>query len=514
MCEIIRLQTTIGFAAMNDIFISYAHLDDEALDEDQKGWITKFHRVLQVKLGQLLGEPAKIWRDEKLSGTDVYDDKIVNEFKNAKVMVSVLSPRYIKSEWCNKELNEFYDAAENESGVRIGEKSRLIKVVKTPFDAEEAAENLPKIFEAILGFEFFEQDPESGRVVEFDEAFGARAKQNYFSRIYDLAAEIAGILKSMQVGTTQSVTEPLAKTGKTVYLAAVTSDIQIGREKLFRELTDRGHHVLPDRPLPTSGEEFTEAVREMLGQADYSIHLVGQKYGMIPEDAAHSIAKIQNDLASEWVQTKPEAQRFIWMPRPVITDDDRQQKFITELQEDPTAHTGAEVMEDSLDNFRDYVVEKLKPKPKPAPVEAPVSVPQNSEGASTVYLIFDQKDDETVASLEDYLFDQGLEVMVPTFDGEEADIKQAHIEKMIHCDAVLIYYGNADRSWVDMKLMNLMKAPGYGRENPFAAKTVYLAPPMDRRKQRYRTHSAEVVVQEGEAFDPALMESFLAAVKK
>ena len=154
---------------MNDIFISYAHMDDQALDEDQKGWITKFHRVLQVKLGQLMGEPAKIWRDEKLTGNDVYDDKIVNEFKNAKVMISVLSPRYIKSEWCNRELNEFYNAAENEAGVRVGEKSRLIKVVKTPFNQQEAAEHLPKIFEAILGFEFFEQDPESGRVVEFDE---------------------------------------------------------------------------------------------------------------------------------------------------------------------------------------------------------------------------------------------------------------------------------------------------------------------------------------------------------
>ena len=104
--------------------------------------------------------------------------------------------------------------------------------------------------------------------------------------------------------------------------------------------------------------------------------------------------------------------------------------------------------------------------------------------------------------------------MVPMFDGEEADIKQAHIEKMIHCDAVLIYYGNADRSWVDMKLMNLMKAPGYGRENPFTAKTVYLAPPMDRRKQRYRTHSAEVVVQEGDKFDPTPLESFISTVKK
>jgi hypothetical protein len=65
-----------------------------------------------------------------------------------------------------------------------------------------------------------------------------------------------------------------------------------------------------------------------------------------------------------------------------------------------------------------------------------------------------------------------------------------------------------------MKLMNLMKAPGYGRTKPFAAKTVYLAPPMDRRKQRYRTHSAEVVVQEGDAFSPGLLESFTSTLKK
>ncbi len=169
-------------------------------------------------------------------------------------------------------------------------------------------------------------------------------------------------------------------------------------------------------------------------------------------------------------------------------------------------------MEDSLDNFRDYVVEKLKPQAKPA--ETPADTGPSADGPPSVYLIFDQKDDETVAPLEDYLFDQGLEVLVPSFDGDEADIKQAHNEKMIHCDAVLIYYGNADRAWVDMKLMNLMKAPGYGRTKPFAAKTVYLAPPMDRRKQRYRTHSAEVVEQEGEAFTPALLDAFTATLKK
>ena len=159
------------------------------------------------------------------------------------------------------------------------------------------------------------------------------------------------------------------------------------------------------------------------------------------------------------------------------------------------------------------MVEKLKPKPKSKTLRSLTSSNGEASGNPAVYLIYDMKDDEVVAPLEDYLFDQGLEVMLPTFDGEEADIKQAHIEKMIHCDAVLIYYGQADRSWVDMKLMNLMKAPGYGKETPFKAKTVYLAPPMDRRKQRYRTHSAGVVVQESEAFEPSLLDSFVSTLK-
>lgn len=96
---------------MNDVFISYAHIDDQALTEGQKGWITQFHRILEVRLGQLLGEKPTIWRDQKLQGSDVFDDKIVNAFREAKVMVSIMSPRYMKSEWCLKELNEFYKAA-------------------------------------------------------------------------------------------------------------------------------------------------------------------------------------------------------------------------------------------------------------------------------------------------------------------------------------------------------------------------------------------------------------------
>ena len=97
---------------MNDIFISYAHLDDKPLTEGQKGWITKFHRILEVRIGQLLGEEPEIWRDPKLGGSDMFDQAIVTEFQNARVMVSIMTPRYIKSDWCVREFSEFAESAE------------------------------------------------------------------------------------------------------------------------------------------------------------------------------------------------------------------------------------------------------------------------------------------------------------------------------------------------------------------------------------------------------------------
>ena len=52
----------------DDIFISYAHIDNHPLTEGQEGWISDLHRALQIRLAQLRGETPKIWRDLKLQG--------------------------------------------------------------------------------------------------------------------------------------------------------------------------------------------------------------------------------------------------------------------------------------------------------------------------------------------------------------------------------------------------------------------------------------------------------------
>ena len=97
---------------MNDVFISYAHIDNESLTEGQKGWISQLHRTREVRLRQLMGENPKVWRDQKLMGNDVFDETLEDQFSKARVMVSIVSPRYVKSEWCQREALEFHDAAE------------------------------------------------------------------------------------------------------------------------------------------------------------------------------------------------------------------------------------------------------------------------------------------------------------------------------------------------------------------------------------------------------------------
>jgi len=62
----------------NDVFVSYAHIDDQALIKGQTGWISNLHRHLQVRLEQLLGKEARIWRDPTLQGNDVFADRVVD----------------------------------------------------------------------------------------------------------------------------------------------------------------------------------------------------------------------------------------------------------------------------------------------------------------------------------------------------------------------------------------------------------------------------------------------------
>jgi hypothetical protein len=290
-----------------------------------------------------------------------------------------------------------------------------------------------------------------------------------------------------------------------------TSDLQVEYDAVRRELLEQGYRVLPDKPLPMVREELEHAVQACLAESELVVQLVGRNYGFVPENARQSVGELQAEWAAA-CQRNGGRGRFVWLPSGLEVVDDRQASFIRRLREQDAAEPGTELVEGSLSVFKELLGRAIRGQD---PEESRSSGGASSAGPPQVYVICDQEDESAVEALEDYLFDYGLEVCLPDFGSEREQMGETHRENLRDCDAVLVYYGRARKAWVDIKLRDFLKASGYGRSRPFAALGVYIAPPEDRRKERFKSHLANFVIrQSAGAFTPCPeLESFVARVR-
>jgi hypothetical protein len=95
-----------------DIYISYADVDNKppSIFADE-GWVDVFYKELEAALNLRIGSPGalKIWRDTRPNRHDL-DDKSLNALKKSAVFLALISPAYLSSDVCRKELKTFADA--------------------------------------------------------------------------------------------------------------------------------------------------------------------------------------------------------------------------------------------------------------------------------------------------------------------------------------------------------------------------------------------------------------------
>jgi hypothetical protein len=499
----------------NDVFISYAHIDDEPLAKGQNGWIELLEQRLRIRLAQLLGEPAKVWRDPKLQGNDEFSSILLNRISKVALLVSILSPRYLKSEWCLKELDEFCRQAALQGGLSLNDKSRVFKVVKTFIPRQHH----PGQLQGLLGYEFFEYDEVSERAREFSPEIDPNRDPRYWEKLEDLAWDIKRLIEKLREppdrsgppdsprdtgskGDEGSSSDGSAVTA--IYLAETTSDLSESRDKIRRELEQYGHLVLPDKALPLDASSLQEAVRGYLENSRLSIHLIGENYGIIPEmEPERSVVRMQEELAMERGDNA-EFSRLIWMPPGLEPKDVRQQKFVMDLQNSFSSHNGSELLQIKLEDLKTIIQAKIMKKPKTCQaLQAP--------GGTRIYLICDQQDVDAAELLRSYLLDQGYEATVSLSEGSGSEVFEDHKENLLICDAVLIFQGNASEGWLRMKLRELLKLPGYGRTTPLLGKAIYMGGPESQAKERFRTFEAQVIKNYHE-FDPASLDPFIAQI--
>jgi serine/threonine protein kinase len=494
--------------AHSDVVITYANLDDQPLVSGRPGWISQLHQNLQVRVAQLSGKQVAVVKQSDRSASAETEAEVLKQIPNAKTVVSVLSPPFAHSNGCHRIVESFWKSATDSGQFEVEHRSRLLNVIKTPVDANELPPDLRALYTGLVPYEFFERDPHSGRLREFDEAFGTTALQRFHERVYDVAYDISQVLKYL--GDPALTSGKRTVNPKIIFLAATTSDLEPQRDQLRRELIELGHTVIPKQPLPLVASELVAVVQSCLEQADIAIHFVGEYFGLVPEATDLSMVALQNQVAARFCDNTS-LKRLIWIPKGLRPRDERQTSFIRQLQSDPRTVTGAELIADTLENLK--VLLRTRWEREQAERDKP---PQKSAtgGAPRVYLICDQQDEAALEPLEDFFYDHGIEVSLPGFEAEESEVQQIHIQNLRDSDAALIYYGAASMHWVDFKIRDLQKAAGYRDARPIPVSAVYVAPPFNHRKERFKSVSTQVIRQPQDGFTPGLLTDFVTAISQ
>jgi len=463
-------------------FISYAHLDNEPLTPGQKGWVTQFHATLQTRLSQWLGEKARIWRDDKLEGNDIFDAKILDQFAKTAVLISVLSPRYVKSEWCARELKAFCDAAERSGGLAVGDKSRVVKVVKTPVDGSAV---LPPVAQRTLGYDFYELAGDEPK--ELDPALGDKAREHFLDKVSSLAWHLAKSLQQLAAAdaeaeaarqaaaapapagaaaTPASAGAAAAPAKATVFLAECGRDLRDVREQLATDLRMHGHEVLPAQALPQDEASLRTELQAQLARSALAVHLVGRSAGPTPDGPSEQpMVVLQNELAAACSRQGPRGalgslRRILWLPDGVQGERPEQQAFIDALQADAGLQFGADLLRGDVVGLKSAVHASLQRLAAEAAVPA---TPAPAGGGPVVHLLMTEADRLAAVPLVRLLRARGASVTLPAFKGDAASLRTDNDQRLAACDALLLFYGAGDEDWKFHQQTELRKHPAADR---------------------------------------------------
>ena len=500
-----------------DLFLSYGHLDNSAAVVDDQRWIDRFHRDLESRVSQYLGSSVTAWRDNHLRGNEVFSEEIETKVQHAGALIPVVSPRYLKSDWCQREFSAFVRAVEHSGGMKIGTKSRVFKVIKTLVDLKEQ----PAIMRNVLGYEFYVLD-DKGRPKELPDWDPAPdAEKRYLTRVDDLAYDLHLLLKDLKASEierdtkghpehdtdhntehntehNQQAVPSLASspTPRRIYLAETTRELADTRDQIRRELLAFGFEVVPDQPLPDEAKELKDKVSNWLDSCCLSLHLIGARYGLVPEgdEETRSTIWLQQQLAAE--RHSKDFQCVLWIAPGTEVTDGRQQGFLQSLQAQLETESRFELLKTPLQELKNFVFDRLKPAPESRDI-SPVA-------AMRLYLMCEKRDSAAIAPIRDALNQRGIQVDLPLWDGDQTDIRQDHEAILQDCDGVLIYYGAASEAWVREKIRDLRRARGLGRSRPFAIQSIYIGPEETEAKKLY-SNLELVVVRNFATFAPVFL---------
>ncbi|MCV6636497.1 toll/interleukin-1 receptor domain-containing protein [Candidatus Albibeggiatoa sp. nov. NOAA] len=179
----------VSTAFQNDIFISYASVDNQPLFGAEYGWVSTLVGHLQAILSQQTGQEYKLWIDYKdLQHHQPAPQQIEQAIDNSACFVLVLSTAYAANPDCLQQLQRFI-AQHSRQAIFIIEKESIPK---------------PSLLSDFIGYPFWEQNPQTQRTRTLGVPVLIPEKDGmYYQQVTELGQHLI-----QQLSVTQPVVSP------------------------------------------------------------------------------------------------------------------------------------------------------------------------------------------------------------------------------------------------------------------------------------------------------------------
>jgi hypothetical protein len=405
-----------------DVFVSYANVDDRTFFPAEHGWVSVLVENLGHFLARQIGrrEAFSIWfAPEDAAPRRVSD--IPEQARRSDVFVAVLSPGYVASEWCLKELEAFVDSRRGEVD------TRLFVVEHMPLGERH---EMPEHFRDLRRYRFYRDEKKKLRILGFPVPL--HDEREYFDKVADVARDIAQMA---------ALGKPLRQPKGTILLAEVTDDLESRRDEVLRYLDQAGFAVLPQSSYRLTRDEFERAFTADLAKSARFVQLLGPVLGRRPPDVRDGFGWLQFELAKQ--SNVPILQ---WRS-PELDLSSVESTLQRRLLEQDT------VCAVPIAEFKQMIVD---PKPK-----AP-----KSRSGSMIFINADPVDKSSADGIKDRLGDRvgWLMPLSLLHDGKAnpEDLKPEYLQQdmesnFIDADGLFFVYGAVTPSWVRNQLNQYRK---------------------------------------------------------
>jgi TIR domain len=399
----------------HDIFVSYAHNDNQPLVSGTDGWVRTLVNLLRVRTVEKVGSNAlDIWMDYELSGNSAVTPTITDALTRSAILLFVGSESYLASAWCQRELNAFLRGSVEDR--RSNALKRLFMISRDKIDRSR----LPEPLQDLIGYKFWRED--AGRPIPLGFPLPERNDTEYWSALNTISLEIADTLKTLQQGPATP-----AQTGPVVHLAEVTEDLEPLRQDVAAYLKQAGINILPNGYYPRDGiRSFQDAVERDLRSCTLFVQLLSAVPGRKPTELPQGFSGLQYQLAQV-------AQKDIlqWRnPDLNLNDigDTEHRKLLL----------GSTVIAEGLEVFKQRVKEHVFAQKRPS---HPVTAPHSQK---LIFINTESGDRKIAERIANCVTRKGFGFVL----SRETKVRNELQERLQECDGAIIIYASSPAKWV------------------------------------------------------------------